>query len=105
MYSCCIYWRMKIKVLDKQLLEGARNDNLHQFESDLYDMVQDIASKKIKSNCQMQLPNDVKNIRKNPKLLIAASKTNNLYEFTTAEYNKMLLENVSKKGKKLPYLL
>ena len=53
----------------------------------------------------MQLPNDVKNIRKNPKLLIAASKTNNLYEFTTAEYNKMLLENVSKKGKKLPYLL
>ena len=96
---------MKIKVLDKQLLEGARNDNLHQFESDVYDMVQNIEFKKIKSNCQMQLPNDVKNIKKNPKLLIAAWKTNNLYEYTTKEYNKRLLENISKKDKKLPYLL
>ena len=57
-------------------------------------MVQNIEFKKIKFNCQMQLPNDVKNIKKNPKLLIA-----------TAEYNKILLENISKKDEKLPYLL
>ena len=36
----------------------------------------------------MQLSNDVKNIKKKPKLLIPADKTNNLHELTTEEYNK-----------------
>ena len=43
----------------------------------------------------MQLSNDRKNRKKYPKLLIPADKTNNLYEITT-EYNKLLLENISK---------
>ena len=50
-------------------------------------MVQYIEFKNAKSNFPMQLPNDVKNIKKNPKLLIPADKTNNLYEFTNEEYN------------------
>ena len=48
----------------------------------------------------MQLSNDVKNIKKNPKLLVPARKTNNLYELTTEEYNKLLIENISKMYKK-----
>ena len=48
----------------------------------------------------MQLSNDVKNIKKNPKSLIPADKTNNLYELTTEEYNKLLIENISKTYKK-----
>ena len=48
----------------------------------------------------MQLSNDVKNIKKNPKLLVPAGKTNNLYELTTEEYNKLLIENISKTHKK-----
>ena len=48
----------------------------------------------------MQLFNAVKNIKKNPKLLIPADKTNNLYELTTDEYNKLLLKNISKTYKK-----
>ena len=48
----------------------------------------------------MQLPNDVKNIKKNPKLLIPADKTNNLYEFTNEEYNKFLIKNIGKTYKK-----
>ena len=47
----------------------------------------------------MQLSNDVKNIKKNPKLLVQATKTHNLYEITTEEYNKLLIENISKKYK------
>ena len=43
----------------------------------------------------MQLSNDVKNIKKNPKLLVPADKTNNLQELTTEEYNKLLIENIS----------
>ena len=44
--------------------------------------------------------NDVKNIKKNPKLLVPTDKTNNLYELTTEEYNKLLIENISKMYKK-----
>ena len=76
----------------------------NQFESDLYDMVQNIEFKRVKSNFQI-LSNDVKNIKKNPKYLIAADKTNNLYELTTEKYNKLLIKNISKTYKKLPYLL
>ena len=48
----------------------------------------------------MQLSIDVKNIKKNPKLLVPADKTNNVYELTTEEYNKLLIENISKTYKK-----
>ena len=44
--------------------------------------------------------NDLKNIKKNPKLLVPTDKTNNLYELTTEEYNKLLIENISKMYKK-----
>ena len=41
-----------------------------------------------------------KNRKKYPKLLIPADKTNNLYEITGEQYNKLLLENISKTYKK-----
>ena len=63
-------------------------------------MVQNVEFEKVKSNFQMQLSNLVKNIKKNPKLLIPADKTNNLYKLTTEEYNKLLIENISKTYKK-----
>ena len=68
-------------------------------------MVQNVEFEKVKSNFQMQLSNLVKNIKKNPKLLIPADKTNNLYKLTTEEYNKLLLKTLVKRTKKLPYLL
>ena len=40
------------------------------------------------------------NIKKNPKLLISADKTNNLFELATEEYNKSLFENISKTYKR-----
>ena len=48
----------------------------------------------------MQLPYHVKNIKRNPKFLITTDKTNNLYEFTSEEYSKLLIENISKTYKK-----
>ena len=42
----------------------------------------------------------MKNIKKNPKLLISADKTNNLFELRTEEYNKLLFENISKTYKR-----
>ena len=54
--------------------------------------------KKVTSNFQARLSDEIlkKNIKKNPKLLIPADKTNNLPELTTDEYNKLLTENISK---------
>ena len=63
-------------------------------------MVQNIKFKKVTSNFQVQLSDDVRNIKKNLKLLKPADKTNNLYELTTGKYNKLLTENISKTYKK-----
>ena len=73
---------------------------MNQFESGLYGMVQNIEFKKVKCNFQMKFYNDVKNIKKNPKLLVPADKTNKLYKHTTEEYNKLLIENISRMYKK-----
>ena len=52
--------------------------------------------KKVTSNFQTPLSDDVRNIKKNTKLLIPEDKTNNLYELTTDEYNQLLTKNISK---------
>ena len=82
----------------KSVKTPPKNGNLNQFESDLYNMVQNIECKKVKSNLQMQLSNDVKNIKKNPKII--STSWENLYQTTSEEYNKLLIENISKTYKK-----
>ena len=42
----------------------------------------------------------MKRIKQDPKLLLSADKTNNLYKWTTDEYNKLLTEKISKSYKK-----
>ena len=85
----------------KSVRTTLKNENLNQFESPLYDMVQNIEFKKVKFNFPMQLSNDVKNIKKNPKILVPLDKSNNLYELTTEEYNKLQIENISKTYKQI----
>ena len=85
----------------KSVRTTLKNENLNQFESALYDMVQNIEFRKVKFNFPMQLSNDVKNIKKNPKILVPVDKSNNLYELTTEEYNKLQIENISKTYKQI----
>ena len=59
----------------------------------------EIEFKNVKSLLQHQLQNDAKWIKQDPKILIPAVKTNNLYRLTTDEYNKLLTENISKSHK------
>ena len=80
----------------KSVKTRPKNDNMNPLESHLYDVAQNIEFKNLISNFQMQLSNDVKNIKKNPKLFIPADKNNNLYELTTQDYNKLLIESISK---------
>ena len=49
-----------------------KNDQHNQFESNLYGKVQNIEFKKVSWNFQVRLSDDIRNIKKNPKLLIPA---------------------------------
>ena len=84
----------------KSVKTPSKNDNLNKFESDLYDRAKNFEFKKVKYNFQIKLSNEVKNKKKNPKLLIPADETNNLYELTTEEYNKLLIQKISEMYKK-----
>ena len=50
-------------------------------------MVQNIDFMNATSNFQARLSDVVRNIKKNPKLLIPADRTNNLHKLTTDEFN------------------
>ena len=86
---------------DRSLITLPKKEHLNTFENNLYDRVQNIEFKKVKSSFQDQFQNDAKKIKQDPKLLIPADKTNTLYRLTTDEYNKLLTENISKTTKEL----
>ena len=49
---------------------------------------------------QQKLTADANSIRSSPNMLIPADKTNNLYEISPENGNKLLLKNVTKSYKK-----
>ena len=51
---------------------------------------------------QQKLFADVNSIKSSPNILISADKSNNLYKISTENYNKLLLNNVTKSYKKAP---
>ena len=75
----------------KSVKAPPKNEHLNAFENDMYDMVRNIEFENAKSSFQHQLQNDAKRIKQDPRLLITADKTSNLYRLTTDEYNKLLL--------------
>ena len=89
------------KVGFKSVITLPKKEHLNTFENNLYDMVQNIEFKNLKSSFQDQLQNNAKRIKQDPKLLIPADKTNTLYRLTTDEYNKLLTKNISKTTKEL----
>ena len=89
------------KVGFKSVITLPKKEYLNTFENNLYDMVQNIEFKNLKSSFQDQLQNDAKRIKQDPKLLIPPDKTNTLYRLTNKEYNKLLTKNISKTTKEL----
>ena len=75
------------------------------FEKDLYKMARSIEFQNRPNLFQQKLTADVNSIRSSPNMLIPADKTNNLYEISTENYNKLLLDNVTKSYKKEPETL
>ena len=68
------------------------------FESELIDLVNKIELKPGKTNnFQYNLRNKINSIKTSNKLVIFADKTNNLYKISPKNYDKLLLDNITKK--------
>ena len=77
-----------------------QNEHLNPFENDIYELVKNIEFKNVKSEFQNKLKRDLKNIRTSKNLFVFADKTNNLYEMSKENYNKLLRDNITKTYKK-----
>lgn len=69
--------------------------DLTAFESELFDLLNKLQFRKIKSEFLKKLSNDIKTINNVPKTFIFADKTSNLYKLTKDEYNKLLNEFIT----------
>ena len=72
------------------------------FEKDLWNLVNKLKFRKIKSNFQRQLNEDIRVINWSNKVLVFADKTSNIYKLDTDEYKKWTTEAVTSTYKKLP---
>ena len=53
-------------------------------------------------NLAVQLKSDVSRIKNDPNVLVFADKTNNMYQFSKSDHEKLLNENITKTYKKAP---
>ena len=71
-----------------------------EFEFDLLKMIENIEFRQTNNEFQNILMQDLKKIKETPEAYISADKTNNFYKMSKDEYNKVLVENVTKTYKK-----
>ena len=72
------------------------------FEKDLWNLVNKLKIRKIKSKFQRQLNEDIREIKRSNKVLVFADKTSNIYKLDTDEYKKLTTEAVTSTYKKVP---
>ena len=75
-------------------------EEVANFEHDLMMMIKNIQFKNIKNDFQKQLKKDISDIQKCEKVLIPADKSRNIYKMETADYDKLLHDNITKTYKK-----
>ena len=73
---------------------------LKAFEDDLFNLIHNIRYKPTHNLFQEQLKKDKQQIINNPKMIVGADKTSNLYMMGVDEYNKRAMENITKEYKK-----
>ena len=76
-----------------------QNIHMNAFESDMYEMIHKVEFNYRPNDFHRKLRSDIRDIRSSNQLLIAADKSNNLHELSTAQYNKLLHDNVTKSYK------
>ena len=69
---------------------------LNAFEDDLYQLMSEIKIDEYRNPFQREIATAVKNINNSDKIFLLADKTTNIYKVSTNEYEKLLLENITK---------
>ena len=72
------------------------------FEQGLWDLVNKIKFRKISSNFQNELKEDIKAIKKSKRLFIFADKASNIYQIEKDKYNKLTTVAITSTYKKTP---
>lgn len=77
-----------------------QNEDLNNFEADVYDMIKNIEFRQVRDDFQDQLQHDIKRINNSTKAFIPADKTVNYYEVDKATHNKLLKDSITSTYKK-----
>ena len=74
---------------------------LKQFESELYDIVNNVKFKKYKPNhVQKKMKDDLKKMKDDSRVYVAADKTSDFYRMPSEDYKELLEKNIKKSRKK-----
>ena len=71
------------------------------FERDLWDLVNKIELRKVSSNFQSQLKENIKTIKKSKNIFVFADKTWNIYQIEKDEYKKLTTDAITSTYKKV----
>ena len=77
-------------------------NELKDFEDRMLDLIQNIEFRNATSDFQKKLSRDVKDIKKDNDLLIAADKTTNFYRVNSTAYKQLMNTAITKTYKKAP---
>ena len=77
-----------------------QNRFLKAFEKDMYQLINKVEFDNRRNHFQRQLKNDVRDIKSDNRITVAADKSPKLYEMSVEDYGKMLLDNITKAYKK-----
>ena len=73
------------------------------FEKNLWNLVNELKFRKMKSNLQRQLNKDIRVIKRSNKVLVFPDKSSNIYKLDTDKYEKLTTEAVTSTYKKVPH--
>ena len=75
-------------------------EELRNFEEGMTQLIQTVKFRDIKCQFQKDLNDDIRSIRNDNRLFVKADKSTNFYKLETADYNKLLNDNITKTYKK-----
>ena len=71
-----------------------QNEELNNFEADVYDMIKNIEFRQVRDDFQDQLQHDIRKINNSTKAFIPADKTTNYYEVDKTTHDKLIMDNI-----------
>ena len=77
-----------------------QNEELNNFEADVYDMFKNIEFRQVRDDFQDQLQHDIRKINKSTKAFIPAEKTTNVYEVDKTTHDKLIMDSITSTYKK-----